>query len=220
MSGYPKIVVTPPGPKARELTKKDERLISPSYVRFYPLVVESGKGCIVRDALLVSLALKSGLRRAELANLAVKDIHTDFLVVRSGKGDKDRAIPLLPDIATRLHNFTRGMKPDDKVFNLQATSIGNKIRRFAQKAGLVDFHTHSMRHKFATDLLNRGANIKHVQELLGHTRLDTTQVYLAVTSQGLRDAVNLLDSNSKQIRFPKPKLGVPVAWTPEDGFEL
>ena len=89
----------------------------------------------MRDTLLVSLALKSGLRRAELANLAVKDIHTDFLlVVRSGKGDKDRAIPLLPDIAIRLHNFTREMKPDGKVFNLKATSIGNKIRRFAQKA--------------------------------------------------------------------------------------
>ncbi|MGB9675716.1 MAG: acetyl ornithine aminotransferase family protein [Candidatus Bathyarchaeales archaeon] len=49
MSSYPKIVVTPPGPKARELLKRDERFISPSYVRFYPLVVESGKGCIVRD---------------------------------------------------------------------------------------------------------------------------------------------------------------------------
>jgi len=49
MSAYPKIVVTPPGPKARQLVKKDERLISPSYVRFYPLVVESGKGCIVKD---------------------------------------------------------------------------------------------------------------------------------------------------------------------------
>jgi len=49
MSAYPKIVVTPPGPKARELVRKDERLISPSYVRFYPLVVESSKGCIVKD---------------------------------------------------------------------------------------------------------------------------------------------------------------------------
>ncbi len=49
VSNYPRIVVTPPGPKARELTRKDERLISPSYVRFYPLVVESGNGSIVRD---------------------------------------------------------------------------------------------------------------------------------------------------------------------------
>ncbi|MBS7632354.1 acetyl ornithine aminotransferase family protein [Candidatus Bathyarchaeota archaeon] len=49
MDKYPKIVVTPPGPKAREAVKEDERLISPSYGRFYPLVVESGKGCIVKD---------------------------------------------------------------------------------------------------------------------------------------------------------------------------
>jgi 4-aminobutyrate aminotransferase len=49
MADYPKIVVTPPGPKARELVKKDEKFISPSYGRFYPLVVESGKGCIVKD---------------------------------------------------------------------------------------------------------------------------------------------------------------------------
>lgn len=49
MTVYPKIVVTPPGPKALELLKKDERFISPSYVRFYPLVVDSGEGCIVRD---------------------------------------------------------------------------------------------------------------------------------------------------------------------------
>ena len=49
MSSYPKIVVTPPGPKAREIVKKDEQFISPSYGRFYPLVVESAKGCIVKD---------------------------------------------------------------------------------------------------------------------------------------------------------------------------
>jgi 4-aminobutyrate aminotransferase len=49
MADFPKIVVTPPGPKAMELVKKDERFISPSYVRFYPLVVESGKGCVVKD---------------------------------------------------------------------------------------------------------------------------------------------------------------------------
>ena len=49
MSGYPRIVVSPPGPKARELLRKDERFISPSYVRYYPLVVESASGCVVRD---------------------------------------------------------------------------------------------------------------------------------------------------------------------------
>ena len=49
MGDYPRIVVRPPGPMARALVKKDETLISPSYVRFYPLVIESAKGCILRD---------------------------------------------------------------------------------------------------------------------------------------------------------------------------
>ncbi len=49
MSSYPKIIVTPPGPKARELAKRDERVISQSFVRFYPLAIHSGKGCIIRD---------------------------------------------------------------------------------------------------------------------------------------------------------------------------
>jgi 4-aminobutyrate aminotransferase len=49
MTAYPKIVVSPPGPKAREMVKKDESLVSPSYARFYPLVIDSGKGCIVKD---------------------------------------------------------------------------------------------------------------------------------------------------------------------------
>ena len=49
LAEYPKIVVRPPGPKAREILERDEKVISPSYVRFYPLVVESGRGCIIRD---------------------------------------------------------------------------------------------------------------------------------------------------------------------------
>lgn len=85
------------------------------------------------------------------------------------------------------------MKPDEKVFKLKALCISNKIRRLAKKAGLGDFHTHTMRHKFATDLLEKGANIKVVQELLVHENLATTQVYLSVTDTGLRQAVDLLD---------------------------
>jgi integrase len=107
------------------------------------------------------------MRRSELANLEPKDIHADFLVVVGGKGGKDRVIPLAPAIAQRLQNFIKGMEPSEKVFKLKAACISNKIRQFAKKAGLNGFHTHSMRHKFATDLLERGANIKAVQELLG-----------------------------------------------------
>jgi integrase/recombinase XerD len=152
------------------------------------------KGCIVRDSLLVALALHSGLRRGELANLTPQDIHADFLVVMRGKGEKDRMVPLVPDIALRLRNFIKGMEPNEKVFKLKAPCITMKIKQFARKAGLDRLHTHSLRAKFATDLLEAGANIRAVQLLLGHENLSTTQVYLAITDKSLRQAVNLLDS--------------------------
>ena len=55
-----------------------------------------------------------------------------------------------------------------------------KIKQFAKKAGLTDFHTHTLRHKYATDLLEAGVNIKVVQTLLGHENLNTTEVYLSL----------------------------------------
>ena len=60
------------------------------------------KGCIVRDSLLAAIALKTGMRRSELGNLEVRDIHQDFLMVRNGKGGKGWVIPLAPAIAERL----------------------------------------------------------------------------------------------------------------------
>ena len=70
------------------------------------------KKMMARDTLLVELDWRTGLRRAELANLEVRDIHNDFLVVRNGKGKKDRLVPLAPNIAEKLHNFTKGYEPE------------------------------------------------------------------------------------------------------------
>ncbi len=177
------------------------------------------RGCIARDSLLAELALKTGMRRCELADLEPQDIHSDFLVVRGGKGSKDRMIPLLPAIALRLQNFTRGMNPTEKVFRLKAPCIGNKIRLFAKKAGLDNLHTHSLRHKYAINLLEAGADIRVLQELLGHSDLGTTQIYLAITNKRLHEAVNLLDKETAkpslfiggveyEIEKPRVTLGV------------
>jgi len=159
---------------------------------------KSHKGSIERDLLIVELYLKSGMRRSELANLKIRDVHKDFIMVLKGKGEKDRMIPLLPDIAERLRSFTRNRKPDESVFGLTGPSIGNKISIFARKANLTDIHTHSLRHKYATDLIESGANIRAVQALLGHSDLSATQGYLAITDKGLHDAVNGLATKGKQ----------------------
>lgn len=111
-------------------------------------------------------------------------------------------IPLMPALAQRLANITQGKQPNEKVFGLKAPCITMKIKQFARKAGLDDVHAHTLRHKFATDLLERGANIKIVQELLGHENLATTEVYLSMVNQALHDAVKLLDGRPQQ--QPKP----------------
>ncbi len=75
----------------------------------------SHKGTVERELLIIELHLKTGMRRNELAELKVKDVHKDFIIVISGKGKKDRMIPLPPKIAIRLNDFIRDKKPEDRV---------------------------------------------------------------------------------------------------------
>ena len=96
------------------------------------------------------------------------------------------------DLAERLTRLVEGKAGDDSVFGLLPRSIGNKFREWSKSAG-VDLHTHSFLHYFATTLVEKGANIKVVQELLGHTSLATTQVYLSVKADHLEDAIQLLE---------------------------
>jgi len=155
---------------------------------------QSHKSSIDRDLALLQTAKRTGMRRSELANLRVKDLSADQnrLFVRGGKGDKDRVIPIHPDLKESLASLCEGRSDDERVFSLKPRSLGNKFRDWSNRAG-VDLHTHSFRHHFATSLVEKGANIRAVQELLGHTNLNTTQVYLSVTADHLEDAINLLD---------------------------
>jgi len=152
------------------------------------------KGGTTRDLLLIETAIKTGLRRSELANLRVRDIDFEAsrLKVVNGKGAKDRVVPLHTSLAADLEDHCRGKQPETLVFGLSPHSLGMKVYTWAKKAN-VAIHAHSFRHYFATTLVDKGANIRAVQELLGHTNLNTTQVYLSVTGRHLEEAINLLD---------------------------
>ena len=160
---------------------------------------KSHKKTIDRDTLLIELAYKSGLRRSELANLKVGDVLTEerAIIVRSGKGGKDRTVPLPSSIVSKLRSFIEGRKAEETLFGLSDLSISDKIHRISKKAG-VNIHTHSLRHGYATRLLEKGANVKAVQELLGHARLGTTEGYLGLLPHHLREAVDLLDKASDE----------------------
>ena len=167
----------------------------------------SHKRTIEHDLLLVETINHTGLRRAELSpNPKVEDLQLSGeapqLLVRQGKGGKDRVVYLNDYIRDRLASFTKGMRGDESVFGLSPKTVSMKIKYWAHKAG-VSIHTHSLRHKFATDILNRGGNIRAAQQLLGHESLGTTESYLAVTNNTLHDTVNLLNGSKKQM-FKNP----------------
>ena len=155
---------------------------------------QSHKKSIGRDLTLLETAKRTGMRRSELGNLKVKDVALDKnrLYVRGGKGGKDRVIPIHAELKGSLAELVQGKAGDARVFGLKPRSLGNKFRDWSNRAG-VDLHTHSFRHYFATSLVEKGANIRAVQELLGHSNLNTTQVYLSVTASHLEAAIELLD---------------------------
>lgn len=161
---------------------------------------ESHKKKIERELLLVDVAINTGLRRGELADLKVRDIEFEerLLIVRDGKGLKDRSIPLITPIRDRLRSFTRDMARDVRVFGLCPDAVGALITYFSRKAGMK-LHTHSLRDNFATTLLERGATIREVQELLGHTNLNNTERYTLLTEKHLRRAVDLLEKDGETV---------------------
>ncbi len=156
------------------------------------------KKSIERDVLLVQLAYKSGLRRSELANLKVGDIHIEekFLIVREGKGGKDRVVPLPSSAIALIQNYVIDKRSEDKVFNIKPVTISYLISRMA-KSAQVNIHAHSLRHGYATRLLEKGASIKEIQALLGHSNIGTTEVYLSLLPSHLRKAVDLLDQKEE-----------------------
>ena len=135
-------------------------------------------------------AVMTGMRRGELANLRIRDLpfETNRIFVQKGKGDRDRVIPMHPKLQDNLYILCIGSAPNELVFQMLPQSLGMKFHIWAKKAN-VPLHTHSFRHYFATKLVERGANIRVVQELLGHSSLSTTQVYLSLTANHLEEAI-------------------------------
>jgi site-specific recombinase XerD len=155
-----------------------------------------------KHKLLIALAYGAGLRVGEAINLKIKDLDLDELTIhiKGAKGNKDRISLFSEKLLSELRELAGLMDANSYVF--ESSQGGKLTERTAQKvfenalkkAGIKKEATfHSLRHSFATHLLENGVDVRYVQELLGHANIRTTQIYTKVTNPALRKIKSPLD---------------------------
>jgi site-specific recombinase XerD len=150
------------------------------------------------------------MRRDELVHLKISDIDSARMVIhiRQGKGKKDRDVMLSPRLLEELRDYWRWVQPKPKTYlfpgkgphagsdvPMGSKSVWDAVQQAAQRAGLdKHVHPHTLRHCFATHLLESGADLRTIQLLLGHTDLKTTSRYLHLSERHLKATASPLDS--------------------------
>jgi integrase/recombinase XerD len=155
----------------------------------------------LRDRAVLELMYAAGLRVSELVAVKPSDVNLDAgLIVCHGKGSKERRVPIGKSAASWLQKYItlRARRANDherSAPQLFLNSLGGPltrqfiwtmIKRYARKAQLPDISPHTLRHSFATHLLQRGADSRSVQALLGHSDISTTQIYTHITDRHMR----------------------------------
>jgi site-specific recombinase XerD len=171
-------------------------------------LIQCAAGPLHRIWLLTLYA--TGMRREELVQLKIGDIDSDRMVIhiRQGKGKKDRDVMLSPRLLQELRDYWRSAIPkpkshlfpgkgpnQDRNVPIDSRSIYDAVRQAAKRAGLEkSVHPHTLRHCFATHLLEAGADLRTIQLLLGHADLKTTSRYLHLSERHLSATASPLDS--------------------------
>jgi integrase/recombinase XerC len=175
----------------------------------------------LRDRALVELLYGAGLRVGELVALDVRDIDLHRGDVRVwGKGGKERVVPLPAAARSALREYLDGRrhagvlseplfpslrsKKGETPRRLDPRDVRRILRRRADRAGVVDrVHPHRLRHSYATHLLDMGADLRAIQELLGHASLSSTQKYTAVSAERLLEVYDRAHPRARKARQPK-----------------
>jgi integrase/recombinase XerD len=152
----------------------------------------------LRDRAVLELMYASGLRVSEAVSLRIFDVDVDAgILTCTGKGSKTRKVPLGKSAIEWLKSYLihRRKKENIEIDNLFVSSLGKPLTRqiihkfvseYATRAGLEDVSPHTLRHSFATHLLQHGADSRSVQAMLGHADISTTQIYTHITDSHLR----------------------------------
>ncbi|REE70594.1 integrase/recombinase XerD [Paenibacillus taihuensis] len=167
----------------------------------------------VRDAAMLEVLYATGIRVSELISLNCDHINLTLGFIRcTGTADKERIVPIGAVAAKALQAYMDGVRDkllkQDKVesalfLNLQGTRITRQgfwkiIKKYAAEAGIVsDITPHTLRHSFAAHLLENGADLRSVQEMLGHADISTTQVYVGLTKPRIKEVYNLTHPRAK-----------------------
>ena len=179
-------------PEARLAPRRPRRLPETPKLREVDAELESLEGdtpLALRNRALVELVYSAGLRSAEAVGLDLGDVdfEQELVHVRSGKGAKDRVVPLGEEAAHWVARYLRDARPSLARGANDALFLSARGRRLDTSTlrRLVP-HPHRLRHAFATHLLEGGADLRTIQELLGHSSLSTTQMYSHVDAKRLR----------------------------------
>lgn len=156
-----------------------------------------------KSRLMISFMYACGFRVSEVANMKIKDLNFEEKIgnVRQGKGKKDRMFNIPEFLIEDLLSQTEKQKETNQEYlftgpngRLTERNLQKIIKKAAAKAGIKkDVHCHTLRHSFATHLLENGVDIRKIQELLGHSDLSTTQVYTHISSEELKKIKSPID---------------------------
>ncbi|MBX4212126.1 tyrosine-type recombinase/integrase, partial [Candidatus Pacearchaeota archaeon] len=182
-----------------KMPKKDRKLPEVLTKEEVKKLIESAE--TIKSRFMISMLYSAGLRVSELVNLKVQDISLGDKTgwVRKGKGSKDRIFMISEGLAQDLTDYLqhKGVGYNylfSKDKPLTTRNVQKIISLTKKKAGLVKKVTpHTLRHSFATHLLEQGTDIRIIQAMLGHASLNTTQVYTHVSSEQIRKVINPLD---------------------------
>jgi len=152
---------------------------------------------------IFTLCYSAGLRLGEILTIKISDIDSDRMQIRieQAKGKKDRYSLLSPKVLELLRRYVREYKPKEFLFEGQnggkysSSSVQQLMRKHRKKANIKKKATpHTLRHSFATHLLDNGTDIRFIQELLGHKHISTTQIYTHVSSKTLKDVKSPIEN--------------------------